>query len=464
MGKSAMRKAAGRFIAGAVFSGAILAGATPALAQEKLTIWFNKGFYPAEDTALNAVIERFKQKTGVTVELSLFGVEDIITKAVSAVEAKTPPDAAFGWTFDFRTAGKWAYEGKLEDLSDIIAPNKDKFLPGVLDTAFLQGPGGKRAYYGMPIYQQTMHANYWKDMLEEAGFKESDIPKDWKGYWSFWCDKVQPALRAKGKRVYGIGHPSSVEASDTFFSFLSYVNAYDASPVDKDGKLLINDPKIKANMAAALKDYTDIVVKGCTPPGSLAWKDVDNNVAFHNKTTPMTHNATISLPGKHMDDMMNAKEEKDRAQAKINYYDLIRTTNWPAKPDGKPLPNLVSIKLAVAFADAPNKKRAKEFLAFLAQPENLIPYTEGSLGRWFPVTKDGAERPFWQEDQHRKNVYQQFVKQPTVPFQFVYNYKFTTVNAENVWGRAMSRVVQDKISPEQAVDEMFARIKQLVEG
>lgn len=454
-----MRKALGLILAGTV-----LAGAPQAIAQEKLTVWFNKGFYPAEDIALNQVIERFQQKTGVKVELSLFGVEDIITKAVSAVEAKSPPDVGFGWTFDFRTAGKWASEGKLEDVSDIIEPMKDKFLPGVLERSYLQGPTGKRAYYGVPIYQQTMHAQYWVDMVQDAGFKESDIPTDWKGYWSFWCDKVQPALRAKGKRVYGIGHPSSVEASDTFYSFLSYVNAYDASPVDKDGKLLIADAKIKANMAAALKDYTDIVQKGCTPPGSLAWKDVDNNVAFHNKTTPMTHNATISLPGKHMDDMLNAKDEATRAQAKKNYEELIRTATWPNKPDGKPLPNLVSTKLGVVFADAPNKKRAKEFFAFLLQSENLTPYTEGSLGRWFPVMKEAAEMPFWQADPHRKTVYTQFVKQPTVPFQFVYNYKFTTVNAENVWGRAMSRVVQDKLTPEQAVDEMFARIKQLVEG
>lgn len=453
-----------RKVMGVILAGAVAATAAPALAQEKLTVWFNKGFYPAEDIALNAVIERFQQKTGVKVELSLFGVEDIITKAVSAVEAKNPPDVGFGWTFDFRTAGKWAVEGKLEDVSDIINPIKDNFLPGVLERSFLQGPGGKRAYYGIPIYQQTMHANYWVDMLQDAGFKESDIPKDWKGYWSFWCDKVQAGLRAKGKRVYGIGHPASVEASDTFYSFLSYVNAYDASPVDKDGKLRITDPKVKAGMVAALTDYVSILQKGCSPPGSLAWKDVDNNVAFHNKTTPMTHNATISLPGKHMDDMMNAKEAADREQAKKNYNDLIRTATWPNKPDGTPLPNLVSTKLGVVFADAPNKKRAKEFFAFLLQPENLTPYTEGSLGRWFPVMKVAAESAFWQADPHRRTVYQQFVKQPTVPFQFVYNYKFTTVNAENVWGRAMSRVVQDKLTPAQAVDEMFARIKQLVEG
>ena len=51
-----------------------------------------------------------------------------------------------------------------------------------------------------------MHIEYWKDMLAEAGFKESDIPTTWKEYWAFWCDKVQPGYRKKtGKRIFGIG-------------------------------------------------------------------------------------------------------------------------------------------------------------------------------------------------------------------------------------------------------------------
>src|SRR3546814_6800053 len=79
-----MRKLLGLLLAVTVF-----AAVPQAMAQEKLTLWFNKGFYPAEDEALNKVIAGFEKKTGVKIELSLFGVEDIITKSVSAVEAKT---------------------------------------------------------------------------------------------------------------------------------------------------------------------------------------------------------------------------------------------------------------------------------------------------------------------------------------------------------------------------------------
>jgi len=76
------------------------------------------------------------------------------------------------------------------------------------------------------------------------------------------------------------------------------------------------------------------------------------------------------------------------------------------------------------------------------------------------VTKSGASRPFWTEDPHRKIVHAQF-SAGTVPFEFTKNYKFTILNNENVWAKAVNRVVVDKWTPEKAVDEMIARIKQV---
>jgi multiple sugar transport system substrate-binding protein len=44
----------------------------------------------------------------------------------------------------------------------------------------------------------------------------------------------------------------------------------------------------------------------------------------------------------------------------------------------------------------------------MMQDENLTPYVEGALGRWYPVTKAGVARDFWTNDPHRKIVHQQF--------------------------------------------------------
>jgi len=448
------------YIAGIV-AGCLLAFGGQALAQEKLTVWWVKGFYKSEDDALFEAIKKFEQKTGVKVDLSQYPVQDMIPKTVSALDSNNPPDVAYADVYDFQVTGKWAFDGKLEDISDVINPIKANFAPNTVETTWLYNDKAKkRSYYAFPLKQQTMHIEYWIDMLADAGFKESDIPTGWKDYWAFWCDKVQPANRQKtGSRNYGIGMPMGVDSSDSFYSFLTFMDAYNVKLVDENGKLLVDDPKVKQGLIGALTDYTTPYTKGCTPPSSTSWKDPDNNVAFHNKTTVMTHNATISIAAKWLDDANNETlTAEQRAQAKKNYLELIRTAGFPNKPDGSKMVYRTAVKTGVIFSDSKNKKRAKEFVSFLLQEDNLTPYVEGSLGRWFPVTKLGQQRPFWQADRHRQSVFNQYAA-GTVTFEFTKNYKFTILNNENVWAKAMNRVVNEKVPVDKAVDEMIARIK-----
>ncbi len=447
----------------AAIASAVLLPAVPASAQEKLTVWWTKGFYKSEDDALFEAIKKYEAKTKVKVDLSQYAPQDIIPKTVSALDAGTPPDVAYGDVYDFQVGGKWAFDGKLEDITDVIEPMKSAFAPNTIETTFLYSDKAKKkAYYAFPLKQQTMHIQYWIDMLNQAGFKESDIPKTWKEYWSFWCEKVQPASRkATGQRIYGIGQPLGVDSSDSFYSFLTFMDAYDVKLVDDNGKLLVDDPSVKKGLIGALTDYTAPYVSGCSPPSSTSWKDPDNNVAFHNKTTVMTHNATISIAAKWLDDANNESATPEvRAAGKKAYEEQIATAGFPNKPSGQPMIYRSAVKIGVVFADSKNKAGAKDFIKFMLQDENLRPYVEGALGRWFPVTKVAQESPFWQADRHRKAVYNQF-KAGTTSFEFTKNYKFTILNNENVWMKAANRVLNDKIPVEQAVDEMIARIKQV---
>jgi multiple sugar transport system substrate-binding protein len=444
-----------------VIAACALAFAGHALAQEKLTVWWVKGFYKSEDDAFYEAVKKYEAKTGVKIDLSQYPIQDMIPKTVAALDAGSPPDVAYADVYDFQVTGKWAFDGKLADLSDVLVPMKSRFLPNTIETTYLwNDKTKKRAYFAFPLKQQTMHIEIWLDMLEQAGFKESDIPTKWSDYWSFWCDKVQPAERQKtGQRIYGIGVPMGVDSSDSFYSFLTFMDAYNVKLVDDSGKLLVDDPKVHAGLVAALKDYVDPYLKGCTPPSSTSWKDPDNNVAFHNKTTVMTHNATISIATKWLDDANNAAlTPEQRAAGKKAYYEQIRTAGFPNKPDGSKMIYRAAVKTGVVFEDAKNKARAKDFVAFMLQEENLTPYVEGALGRWYPVMTEATKSPFWQADVHRRSVYNQF-HAGTVTFEFTKNYKFTIVNNENVWAKAMNRVVNDHVSVDQAVTEMIARIK-----
>src|SRR5712671_2722167 len=139
-----------------LFMGAIAASAlmlagpavTPAFAQEKLTIWWSKGFYKSEDDALFEAIKKFEAKTGVKVDLSQYAPQDMVPKTVSGLDAGTPPDLAYADVYDFQVAGKWAFDGKLEDISDVINPIKDRFAPNTVETTYLYNDKAKkRAYY-----------------------------------------------------------------------------------------------------------------------------------------------------------------------------------------------------------------------------------------------------------------------------------------------------------------------------
>ena len=73
----------------------LLYTAAPVMAQQKITVWWVKGFYKSEDDALNEAIRKFEAKTGVKVELSQYAIQDMIPKTVAALDSGTPPDVAY---------------------------------------------------------------------------------------------------------------------------------------------------------------------------------------------------------------------------------------------------------------------------------------------------------------------------------------------------------------------------------
>src|SRR5258708_21973452 len=152
------------------------------------------------------------------------------------------------------------------------------------------------------------------------------------------------------------------------------MDAYGVKVVDDEGKLTVDKPEVRKGLVAAVSDYASTIEKGCTPPSAVNWKDPDNNVAFHNKQIMMTHNATISIASKWLDDSNNDKlTPEQRAEAKKNYGELLATSRFPGKPEGKPMRYRSAVKVGVIFENARNQKRAKEFVQLFMQDDNLIP-------------------------------------------------------------------------------------------
>jgi multiple sugar transport system substrate-binding protein len=142
------------------------------------------------------------------------------------------------------------------------------------------------------------------------------------------------------------------------------------------------------------------------------------------------------------------------------------TMEWPDKPDGRPIEYAASIKTAVIFKNAKSKASAKEFMRFFLRPENLGPYLEGSLARWFPVDKRLVDTPYWkdQSDPHKVVEVRQYTQRPQTPFPHVFNHRLIQINAENAYGKAVTRVVLESWTAEKAVDELIARMKEVAGG
>jgi multiple sugar transport system substrate-binding protein len=440
----------------AVVLAVALALAPPGARAADLVVWWDKPIYPKEQEALHDTIAAFEQKTGKQVELVFSPEEELSDRIFKALEAGDPPDFAFGFLLNTYIP-KWALEDRLVDLSDAIGSSSNLFDPGALGrVTLLDASTGHKALYALPMGEVTNHLHVWKSLLQQAGFTLEDIPEEWDPFWSFWCDRVQPAVRkALGRDdIWGIGLVMSAEPDDTVDQFFQFVAAYEADYVTGEGKLVIDDPEIRQRLVRAMDDYTAAWRKGCTPPDSLTWDAFGNNKAFLTQTVVMTPNYSLSIP--------NAlKHERPN-----DYYDNTATIDWPLGPFGEVFSIPGNIISAAVFKDGGHVATAKEFVRFLVTEGWLAHYLDFSGERMLPSIPALLDQPFWlnASDRHYMvAVIQAKTRRLTKDYTSASgNLGHEQVYNERIWAKAIHRVVADRVSPAQAVDDAIARIKQIV--
>jgi multiple sugar transport system substrate-binding protein len=121
---------------------------------------------------------------------------------------------------------------------------------------------------------------------------------------------------------------------------------------------------------------------------------------------------------------------------------------------------------AVVFKDAEHVATAKEFVRFLVAEGWLAHYLDFSAERFLPPMPSLIDSPFWLDpsDPHRMAAVMQISSRPMeYDYQIVTgDWRYGRIGQEHVWAKAVHRVAADGISPEQAVDEAIARIKQIL--
>ena len=412
-----------------------------------LQLWWDKGYILEEDEAIARIVDTWQQKSGQQVKVKFYAADEITQKTRRAIQAGNPPDILFSSRAEYPLL---AWEGKLADVSSVVEPVEQLYTNTSKTAAYLYNSVAKKQdYYSVPLHQGTIHIFYWKDLLNRAGKNPEDIPHDWDKFWEFW-KTVQIQLQPEQSDVYAMGIPYSQEASDTYYLFEQILEAYNVAILDDRGNIQVDKEDVRQGIIDCLEWYANFYDRGYVPSSASNWLDPDNNREFINRKVVMTPNPTLSI----------AIALNEDGEASLDNLGIME---FPNKPDGNPIKHIVSVRQAVVLAGATNKTAAKDFLAFLIQPEVISNYLKSAGGRYLPAIKAARHDSFWTnpENIHVAAATKTLTSGQTKLFYSAKYPPYSLVLEQNVWGQALNSIVVDKVSPEQAADIAIAQIKSI---
>jgi len=425
-----------------------------------LTIWWEQGFLPEENEQINQLIRKWEQKSGKTVDLKLLPVALIdqqLANFIEQAEFTQIPDIVYSVGVDASLAPKLAWQNRLVDLTDVIAPIKEKYTSIALSHVFYRNQvRQERGYYAMPLWQSDDYIHYWESMIEEIGFTQQDIPRDWHQFWGFW-QTAQDKLRAMGRsQIYGVGLCMSAIGFDTYTSLRMFMDAYDVAVVNEAGDFLLKKPENRHQFIEVLQEFTNFYLQGYTPPVSATWSGAGNNNSLLNGEILMTQNLTMSIPLTQK--LTNPQYDRDA----IARYRQIVTIDRPLKVNGEELLTRKGTKQAIVPKNRKDPTLAKEFLSYLAQPDNLMFLLKGFKGRVFPVMPELLQDPFWNDpnDPHLSAALKIFARPSFIPYEVMHS-SFSEVQNRQLWAKTVLKVIQDKTSIIESVDWAVAQIQDI---
>ena len=444
--RSVLRGSVGLAAAGAIARPYIAnAAATTA------TVWWVQGFAQQEDIGFKQMVADYEKASGNQIEYSIVPFAAQRQKEIAAVTSGVVPDIINLGDYFFGVLSAW--KDQLVDLTDVIETQKSLFAPASLGYGYAyNNVAKKRSYYMLPLKAAVTPFHAWKSLIEQAGYKTSDVPKTWDAFLDFFA-QVAEKLRAQGRRnVYGYSIQISAAGFDVVGQFDHVMIAYGGKDLfTPDGKVHTADPQVREAAIKAVERLTRAYKNGDMPSPMLSWNDNDDNNAFHSKLITMDFDGTISTEVALWDN----KEE----------YNDILTLGLPLGNDGKELPSVLGGQAVVIPKGAKNLEAAKEFLKYSIEPKVLGAYLKGGLGRWLPPMPSIVEndKAFWLDPNNEpiQAYTTQGVLGPTIPPYEVFNPARAQVSTEHVFAIAMIDVINKGVTPQAAVDKAFKRTEEI---
>jgi multiple sugar transport system substrate-binding protein len=347
-----------------------LAADRAAAQGDTLTVWGGVSSLDAGDALLGQQMQAWGAENGFAVEYVAVPLPDYANQLATAVEAGDAPDVAMmlqGVSSQSTLTLFYTEQGRLVDLTDVYNALKD--LGGGMYEALLPWVEDDGKIYSIPMQSDVSVMYARLDLIEEAtGERVAPTTLD-------ELEKLATEIN-NPPQLYGIGFVVG-RTPDAHAQIAQMILNDGGTLVDAQRNPAIDNPGTIATLER-LKRWWDT---GLIPEDSAAWDDSGNNKAYSAGEVAFVFNPPSLF-----------------ASLQANDPDLLAETTQAPFPAGSAgdFPSVGTWSWSV-FASSPHVDAAKQLITAIMQPEMVEAVYEAVGGRWYPVYRELADAPFWQE-------------------------------------------------------------------
>jgi multiple sugar transport system substrate-binding protein len=362
-----------------------------------------------------------KLHPNVKIELEGLPYNEMRDKVLIAVSAGKGPDIAF---LDCIWLGEYASNKIIIPLTKQMNANPE--LKNDLYPAFLAGATWKGEIYGPWSHTDTRTLVWNKDMFKASGLDPENPPKTWGELREYAKRLTDPA-----KDIWGFGFPAfaSEGSLDMWYPF-----------VFQGGKNILSDDNTKAifnqpHGVAALQLYYDLMYTDKASPKDL----IGVEEGQHTDGFDAGKYAMIVMAG------TNATNDAYKGLTRQQFEAKVGAAAYPVGPGGQIATGSGGWILGIT-RDSKNPDTAWEFLKYALRSDNLLEFVVADAD--MATYKSIAENPKYKDYLVHYGVRQGLVNsthfRPPVP---------EYLKIADLIVNAMQKVLTEKASPQQAMDE-----------
>jgi multiple sugar transport system substrate-binding protein len=400
-------------------------------AKTELSLWRLRTYVAAADKILDANIKECATQNNLDVEVQTYTFDEMWTKYTAAIESKTLPDVA-----ELDAVGPARLVGlkRLVDVSDLVAELSKQLGPILPNAEGALKFEGK--YYAVPHYVIPLLLFYRRDILAQV---KAEPPDTWEELHA-----VARQVKAAGIHEFPLGFPWN-RTGDGYDPAMSLLWSYGANWTDKQGKYTsLNTPAA----VKAVKEVTTAYLQDKTAAFDyMTWDGKQNNESFMAGKVTFTPNGPSIL-----------------YQEETTQHPLLKDTAVKIMPKG-PAGRHLALTFVMNWGiptDGKHQKEGKALVGCLMSKELFQRYMKGAYQQVVPLFATLHDDPYWQNDVGKAVLTAVHAGNP-LGWPGPTTAAAAEVIARNILTDMITRVIVDKLSPEDAVKEADGKIKAIYE-